>query len=300
MTLYDDYKYIQVPIFELDQNGTVKPNCIFHRSIDKLHSRCIEYPFAASKLENANCILDVGTVKSSSIWISWLENLPIEVHATDYDAPFQPFKNIKFHKADIRNLPIEDNTFDKVMAVSVIEHIGLASCQVIDKNNPQEGLAGDLNAVKELARVLKPNGELIMTFPFGITDELILGQQARNYTIDTIKKFEKCLIPVELRYFEYQSVYTYSLVEEFVTVTNNHGLWNTMTQRVKSKIKHIFSPPTRKKLNTILEVESPTEEEKLIGNVTWRKIPLESTKAKHKGHVDGVLCGVWRKPMNTT
>lgn len=295
MNLFDHKKYIQAPIFELDQNGTVKPNCIFHRSIDKLHSRCIEYPFAASELGNASCILDVGTVKSDSIWISWLENLPIEVHATDYDATFQPFKNIQFHKADIRSLPIADNTFDKVMAVSVIEHIGLASCQVLDESNPQEDLDGDVNAVKELARVLKPNGELIMTFPFGLRSELILGRDARSYTITSIKKFEKILDPIKLEYFEYQSLYTRSLYEEF-KFANNKNLTSTLVEKTIAKFKALFSSSVEG--NTELAIERPTEEERLIGNITWRRVPLESAKAEHKGHVDGVLCGVWRKSIN--
>src|SRR4030042_171054 len=199
------FTQVIVPIFEIDDKGLIKPNPLFHRPVDKLHSRCIEYPFAASRIGDAKCILDVGTVKSAPAWISWLENLPIEVYATDYDEPFKPFEKIKFYQADIRKLPIPDNTFDKVIAVSVIEHIGLKLPQVLTDKIPDVSEDGDLEAVRELARVLKPGGELIMTMPFGMKDDLILGNQARSYTIDSIKNFDIVIKIVHLEYYEYQS-----------------------------------------------------------------------------------------------
>src|SRR5712691_10915909 len=94
----------------------------------------------------------------------------IEVHGTDYDQPSDKFRRIKFCRADIRNLPIPDQTYDVVFAVSVIEHIGLASPQVLAREIPHISENGDLEAVRELARVLKQNGKLVMTLPFGVAD----------------------------------------------------------------------------------------------------------------------------------
>jgi hypothetical protein len=87
------FNSVIVPMYEMDEYGHVRPNPLFHRPIDKLHSRCIEYPFAASRLGDAKIILDVGTIKADPAWIEWLERLPVKVHATDYDVPLEPFKN---------------------------------------------------------------------------------------------------------------------------------------------------------------------------------------------------------------
>ncbi len=57
--------------------------------------------------------------------------------------------NIKFEKGDLTNLKFKDNSFDFVLCSDVLEHI-----------------PNDKKALKELARVLKKGGSLILTFPY--------------------------------------------------------------------------------------------------------------------------------------
>ena len=54
--------------------------------------------------------------------------------------------------ADATALPYPDGGFDAAVSVSVIEHI---------RGN------GDTTAMRELARVLRPGGTLVLTFPYG-------------------------------------------------------------------------------------------------------------------------------------
>ncbi|MFH1079352.1 MAG: class I SAM-dependent methyltransferase [Pseudomonadota bacterium] len=260
-------------MYEIDVHGHLRPNPLFHRPIDKLHSRCVEYPFAASRLGDAKTILDVGTIKSDPVWIDWLESLPVKVHATDYDAPLKPFKNITFHQADIRRLPLPDGFFDKVIAVSVVEHVGLEAPQVFADTIPGVSDDGDLEAVTELTRVLKPGGELIMTVPFGVQDGLILGNQARNYTIDSIRRFEQVLDLFHIEYYEYQA-------KNLQLNKRHYGI------RMK-----IF-----KKLVAPFFIKSPLwQNDDFAGEATWRNIPLALTKAIHRIHLEGVVCGIWKK-----
>ena len=112
-------------------------------------------------------ILDVGTVKSDKAWIAWLKSLQIEVYVVDYDTPDSAYQNIHFYRAYVRKLPIPYSYFNKVLAVSVIERIGLEKPQIKMNNLPTFRTNVDIEAISELARVLKPGGELIMTFPFG-------------------------------------------------------------------------------------------------------------------------------------
>lgn len=284
MAINDNNRFnkVAVPVFEFDEKGHIKPNPLFHRPWDKLHSRCIEYPFAASRLGHAKVILDVGTSKADPAWINWLENLPIKVYATDYDVPFKTFRNLTFHQADLRQLPLPDNFFDKIMAISVIEHIGLESPQVSSNNIPQVSSDGDLIAFKELARVLKPGGALIMTLPFGVKEGLILGNQARNYTLESIKSFDNILHTECIEYYEYQPKnYTNEKPKDHPSIHWKHYL--------KTNIRAILCFLLCK-----IQVNDKLVND-FLGEATWRNLPLSETKAIHKTHTEGVICGVWRK-----
>jgi SAM-dependent methyltransferase len=277
----DKFNHVVVPLYELDNNGHIKPNPLFHRPFDYLHSRCVEYPFAASQLGDAKKILDVGTVKSDIAWISWLENLPIEVHATDYDEPFEPFKKVKFHRGDLRKLQMESESFDKIIAVSVIEHIGLSAPQVVSTNKPVEDMEGDLVAFRELLRILKKGGSIIMTLPFGTHEEIVLGS-ARNYTIKSIESFNKLAEPWVLDYYEYQHS-KYKMLFSDVEKKNQF----TKIQRIKGILKMgEIANPIRQNANSMPEIP---------GAVTWRRIPMEDARATNMTHIEGVLCGVWKK-----
>ena len=89
-----------------------------------------------------------------------------------------------------------------ILAVSIIEHIGLDAPQVDRSTLPVVSGDGDLEAFREMYRMLKPSGEIVMTLPFGLRDELILSNEARKYTVDTIRKFETVAENVLLECYE--------------------------------------------------------------------------------------------------
>lgn len=69
-----------------------------------------------------------------------------------YTSEVLRLKNIYHFVQDIRNLEFEDNFFDRVFCICVIEHI--------EPENQEK-------AIKELVRVLKPGGILSLTFDYG-------------------------------------------------------------------------------------------------------------------------------------
>jgi len=265
---------IKIPIYELNKDGSMKPNYIFHRSWDKVHSRCIEYPFAASRISGQESrILDIGISKASEIWIKYLDSLPInEVHGTDYDPlTFKP-KKLIFTKADVRYLPYKDNYFDLITAVSVIEHIGLDNPQVNSEYIPKADENGDLNAIKEIARVLNKDGKLIITIPFGKKEMLILGNSTRCYNLERIKLFEQYLEPDIFEYYEYSPL-LYKTIHK------------TILKKIISKIRCIFCQILRIPID-------------VSGRATWKKQKSFQSISKnimHKWHTEAILCCVYKK-----
>lgn len=275
------FNVVSTSMFDFNLDGSIKPNFLFHRSHDKIHSRCIEYPFAASKIGNAQIILDVGSAKSNNIWLEWLNDLPITVYATDYDTFEKEYENIKFYQSDVRNLPFQDETFDKIIAVSVIEHVGLFSPQVNAKNLPKIDNNGDFDAVKELARVLKKGGELIMTLPFGVNQGLILNDEARCYNIENISKFDSLLKPFLLEYYEYQYA-------ECICYYSEGSPKISLSQKVSNHLSGVLQ--STQKIYTKVE-----DTHGFYGSVIWRRIPLKNASAVNYNHIDGIIGGVWRK-----
>lgn len=194
--------HVSVNITEHDEQGAIIPNPLFHRAFNKLHSRCVEYPFAASMLVPNTSILDLGSAKADTHWLSLLQNFPARVTFFDHDPPQSA--DIPLVRGDCRHLPFADQSFDLVCAVSLIEHIGLLSPQVVAGHRPTYSLNGDVETLRECSRVLKPRGKLILTIPMGVRSAYAPDASARVYSAKDIARFAAVLQPLVLDYYEYQ------------------------------------------------------------------------------------------------
>ena len=69
--------------------------------------------------------------------------------------------NFSFKKGSILELPFEDNSIELMSCLHVIEHIGLG------RYGDEIDCEGHLKSAKELMRVLKPGGKLLLGTPVG-------------------------------------------------------------------------------------------------------------------------------------
>ena len=95
--------------------------------------------------------LDLIGILSASIPITFLDIRPLMVSLS----------NVQSLAGSILNLPFHDNSISSLSCLHVIEHIGLG--RYGDRFDPM----GTRKAAQELARVLKPGGNLFLSLPIG-------------------------------------------------------------------------------------------------------------------------------------
>jgi len=137
-----------------------------------LDERAVEYPWVFSRIKASELkILDAGSslnhkdilaVKPLQLRQLTISNLTKE----DFpDAQRRPSYVIE----DVRDMCYKDESFDAVICISTLEHIGMDNAMVYssdvdrDKNNKY----AYLTAINEMKRTLKKSGTLYITVPYG-------------------------------------------------------------------------------------------------------------------------------------
>jgi len=173
--------------------------------------RYIEYPWMIENLDmKSGRLLDVGSTICDKLY----DLLPKAVKIYGINTNYQPVKNkdIEFTIGDIRQTNYQDNYFDCVICISTLEHIGVKG-----RYNSDNDSIGDLRAMKEIRRILKPNGVLLVTIPYGIKDVLPFN---RLYNKERVNKlFEG---------FEIVS-------QEFRKFDKNLGVWLKVSESEAAK-----------------------------------------------------------------
>jgi len=98
---------------------------------------------------------------SSSLHFCSIVSSFVNVEFYDYRPAKLELDNLTCKFADITKLPFSDNSLVSLSCMHVVEHIGLG--RYGDLLDPD----GDLKAIAELQRVVKPGGDLIFVVPVG-------------------------------------------------------------------------------------------------------------------------------------
>lgn len=127
--------------------------------------RIVEYSFVLSKLMRMlPCkVLDVGCVARFNYVSPALAFAGWNVHGIDIRKRWQFYHpNFTFVGKDIRNSGLVANSFDVILCISTVEHIGLAGYY----GNVKEDADGDIVALTEISRIIKKGGKLLLTVPY--------------------------------------------------------------------------------------------------------------------------------------
>lgn len=142
-----------------------------------LSERIIEYPFAIHTLLSAQSVRKVLIVGCyGDLLTTLLPTLGFEAYGIDPKFVPVVYEGFNYTRADIRATEFPDQFFDAVVAISTIEHVGLA----------YNDLNGDSKALTEIKRITKDNGLVVVTTP--ITDKMKIDTLERFYDRSSLMK----------------------------------------------------------------------------------------------------------------
>jgi len=157
----------------------------------RLDARVVEIPWVmAHASERSGVFLDAG----SSLNYDYVLIAPAFANKRIIIATLAPEAQahwrlgVSYVYGDLRNLDFRDEWFDSIACISTIEHVGMdnsmyaGEADIARKGDPKEFLL----AVKELRRLLKPDGVLYVTFPFGRYENHGWFQQFDSQLLDTL------------------------------------------------------------------------------------------------------------------
>ena len=145
---------------------TLPPNYGF-----RLDERIIEFPWVLSRLTLGRALLlDAG----SALNYGYLLDLPVLAGKSIVMYSLSPESviskaGLSYVYGDLRKTILRDNTFDVIVCISTLEHIGMNNTflytndERYDEYDPQ----GYQAVVREFRRLLRPGGKALVTVPYG-------------------------------------------------------------------------------------------------------------------------------------
>ena len=125
--------------------------------------RVVEIPWVLSRLRKEGRVLEVGYAFAEPAYLGGLLRAGVELVGVDLAT--RDVEGMETVVADVRELPFADESFDQILLVSTLEHVGA--------DNTVYGLGAEADAgsrhaaLRELGRVLRRGGSLLATVPLG-------------------------------------------------------------------------------------------------------------------------------------
>ena len=175
-----------------------------------LDDRCVEYPWIFSKLSNQKKkILDAGSTFNFQQIVNFEMLKQKDLTILTYFPEKNNFneKRISYVYSDLRDMPFRNELFDEVVCQSTIEHIEMDNSIYgydLEKVTEEKKSYEYLKAINELLRVLKKNGLLLLTFPYGNYENHGFFQQFDKEMLGRIEELLKQNGNYSISYFMYK------------------------------------------------------------------------------------------------
>jgi SAM-dependent methyltransferase len=153
--------------------GSLKPGVPLPQGYGfRLDERVIEYPWVFSRLpENPGSMLDAGATLNHGFLVSRapISKAKLSICTLAPEKHCYWRRGISYVFDDLRSCAFRSQTFDTIVSISTIEHIGLdnTTLYTTDQTKREDDSAGFRAAVREFRRVIRPGGVCFITVPYG-------------------------------------------------------------------------------------------------------------------------------------
>ena len=147
--------------------------------------RVVEFPWVASR-RLGGTVLDAGSSLNHLHVLKRLRPRMDDLHIVTLAPEEESFPElgVSYMYADLRELPIKDATYDRVVSISTLDHVGMDNQRFgSDAASAEDPQRETIRAVEEVRRVLRPGGDLYLTVPVGQGERF---DWVRSFTLDEL------------------------------------------------------------------------------------------------------------------
>lgn len=142
-----------------------------------MSERIVEFPWVLAALSSTapGLTLDAGSTLNHWYTLDCVVPVVRALHVVTLapEAKSFPDRGVSYLYADLRDLPMRSHLYDTVVCLSTLEHVGMDvsgyNAQMAVAPDPQQAA---IQAAQEIRRVVKPDGRILISVPFGRPDNL--------------------------------------------------------------------------------------------------------------------------------
>ena len=181
----------------------------FAKGVDE---RAVEYPWLFSQISIGKTkFLDAGSTFNFKEIIEAPALKEKEITIATFFPERNKFneKRISYVYADLRELPFRNDWFDEIICQSTLEHIDMDNSmygyEMKNAGGEKQKSYEYMKVIHELSRILKKDGILLLTFPYGKFENHGFFQQFDHEMISHIATYFNAHGKTELKFLKYLS-----------------------------------------------------------------------------------------------